>query len=135
VAGGTNGAATSISEEILGDSGNGVEHGERGRWLDKFGGEGDTLADAPVEEGFEASPTANVAARSLSSRVNFGNLWSLTPAFFGDPGLPGRCEARDLRRLSRADSANWPEDSGGDGRNCESMELECESGLLGSAEG
>ena len=89
----------------MGDSGKGVEQGERERWLATFDGVGETLADAPVDEGLEASPIAKAAAFSLSSRVDFGDLWSLIPTCFG-LGLPGRCAARDLRRLTKADSAN-----------------------------
>lgn len=57
--------------EVMGDSGKGVEDGERG-WLTVEvirGGEG--LAEVLGDVEPEASPIAKVAARSLSSRVDF----------------------------------------------------------------
>jgi hypothetical protein len=70
-------------------------------------GEGEALADTSGDVALEASPMANVAARSLSSKVDFDLFGGLTLAFF-EPviGLPARWVASDFRRLRRADSAS-----------------------------
>lgn len=88
-----------------GSSIGGVEGGERFSPVPV--GAGDALGEVTPEVGLEISPMANVAARSLSSRVDLCDL------LVGDvEGLGERCEASDLRKLFKADSANWLEDKG-----------------------
>jgi len=112
------------------ESGRGVDDGERG-WSDTIDvTEGDDFRDGSGEGALDASPIANVAARSLSSKVDLvlPSLGGVELAFRGiDPMLPERWVARDFRRLLRADSANWLEDIGEEGRNDESSELEREA--------
>lgn len=79
-------------------------------------GEGEDLVDMSGEAVFEASPIANAAARRRSSRVDLCGLFEPPGLFCAEAGLPARWVASDFRRLMRADSASWLEDSGEDGR-------------------
>lgn len=121
--------STSSATGGAGDPGRGVEAGDSGCCFAVLIGDGEPRAEAPGVVALEASPIAKVvAARNLSSRVDFDNLLSrgglMVELLDTGAGLPERWVTRDLRRLDSADSANWPEDNGDVGRKpCESGEL------------
>ncbi len=81
----------------------------------KVMGDGEALVETSGVLVFDASPMANLA-RSLSSRFDFGSLISGSGRLVLAVTVFGVDVLNDLRKLERADSANWVEDKGEIGR-------------------